>query len=92
MIRHECDKCGARMGANDPGRFIVKMEIYAAAGPVDLADEALADSETQLADVLEALKTADPDEVEDQTYRSFLFDVCDACRRTLISHPLGPSR
>ena len=36
MIRYECDKCGARMVANDPKRYIVRLEVYAAAGPVEL--------------------------------------------------------
>ena len=87
MIRYECDRCGAPLSANAPDRFIVKMEIYAAAGPVDL--DAEADTQTGLNAVLEQLRRADPGEMEDRTYRSFRFDVCDACRRTLIAKPLG---
>ncbi len=87
MIRYECDKCGARLTANDPGRFILKMEVYAAAGHIDLSlDEA---GEGSLQKVVEQLSKADPDEIEDQTYRCLRFDVCDACRKALLKSPLG---
>lgn len=77
------------MHANDAQRFIVKMEIYAAAGPVELDHETSSDSDRALADVLNDLAAADPDEVEDQTYRAFRFDVCNACRKELLARPLG---
>ena len=89
MIRYECDKCGAPLKANDPKRFIVKLEVYAAAGPIELDAESLADTESEIEAVIEKLEEADPDEVEDQTYRAFRFDLCDACRRKLLERPLG---
>ena len=92
MIRYECDKCGVPLQANDLKRFIIKMEIYAAAGPIELDRHPQSDTKTELKAVLRELKKADPDEVEDQTYRSFRFDVCDACRRELLEKPLGGVR
>lgn len=89
MIRYECDKCGTSLSANDPSRFIVKLEVYAAAGHIDQSDDDDTDSTAQLDAVLEELRTADPDDVEDKTYRCFRFDVCDDCRRKLLQHPLG---
>ena len=89
MIHYKCDKCGAAMTANDGRRFIVRIEVYAAAGHVDLAADETSSNQRQLDAVLKQLTAADPDEVEDQTYRSFRFDLCDACRRELLSRPLG---
>ncbi len=89
MIRYKCDKCGVTMGANDPRRFIVRFEIYAAAGHVDLDAEAAAQPGKGLDEVLKELAKADPDEIEDQTYRMLRFDVCDACRPALLERPLG---
>jgi hypothetical protein len=77
------------MHANDPQRFIVRMEIYAAAGVVDLDKEGARNPSADLQSVLSQLAKADPDEVEDQTYRQLRFDLCDACRRVLMSSPLG---
>lgn len=90
MIRYECDRCGVRMEANDGGRFIVRMEIFAAAEQFDL--DAQTSQSTGLTDVLSNLARADPDEIEDQTYRLLRFDVCNACRRALLAEPLrrGP--
>ena len=89
MIRYECDKCGAAMGANDARRYIVKLEVYAAAGHVDLTPDPKMDPESELKSVLEHLAKADADEMEDQTYRRFRFDVCDECRRKLLARPLA---
>ncbi len=88
MIRYECDRCGAAMMANDAQRFIVKLEVYAAAGHVDLDLNSHNDPRSEMDEILKSLSAADPDEVEDQTYRCLRFDVCDACRRTLLANPL----
>jgi len=90
MIRFECDKCGVPLQANDSQRYIVKMEIFAAAGHVDLDTESLNHTESPLKDVLDQLASADPDEVEDQTYRCFRFDLCNSCRKKVMQTPLGP--
>ena len=87
MIRYECDKCGMKMTANDAARYIVRMEIYAAAGHVDL--DAVEKSGETVADVIKQLAQADPDEIEDQTYRAMRFDLCDACCRVVLRNPLG---
>ena len=89
MIRYECDRCGVSMGANDARRYIVKIEIYAAAGHVELSEEQLTDPAGELAKVLADLASADPDEIEDQTYWALRFDVCNTCRRELQRDPLG---
>ena len=36
MIRYECDKCGASVGGNDSQRYIVRLEVFAAEGNIDL--------------------------------------------------------
>ncbi len=77
------------MGANDLRRFIVKMEVYAAAGHVDLDRDADRDVAGELDRVLESLSAANPDDIEDQTYRSFRFDVCDECRKSILARPLN---
>jgi len=90
MIRYECDRCGRPLGANDAARFIVKMELYAAAGPLEFDADALQrDGEDELESIVEQLRTADPDEVEDQTYRSLRFDLCAGCHRDFLREPLG---
>lgn len=89
MIRYECDKCGRHMAPNDAQRFIVKMEIFAAADHLDLDLDATEPDRNALSEVIESLKESNPDEIEDQTYRAFRFDVCDTCRRILLERPLA---
>jgi len=88
MIRYECDKCGASMDANDPNRFIVKLEVYAATGHIEVSEAEVNAAGEKLEAIIEQLRTADPDEIENQVYRSFRFDVCNACQRALIANPL----
>lgn len=77
------------MSANDARRFIVKMEVYAAAGHVDLDEAHGSDPAGALADVVRSLATADPDDIEDETYRAFRFDICDDCRKAILRRPLA---
>ena len=89
MIRYECDKCGASMRANDAQRYIVKIEVYAAAVHMDLSRDLAKDGPSELESVMKELAAANPDDIEDQTYRSFRFDVCDRCRKDLLVQHLG---
>ncbi|UCG33732.1 MAG: hypothetical protein JSU68_03675 [Phycisphaerales bacterium] len=89
MIRYECDRCGAGLRANDPQRYIVKIEIYAAAGPAEISDDDLRGNAGSVEELVTELARADPDEIEDQVYRCFRLDLCDQCRKALIAKPLG---
>ncbi len=90
MIRFECDKCGTPLTPNDTGRFILKIEAYAAASPVDIAAaDAGGDTSEQIRRIIDGLTNADPDLVEDQTYRMLQFDLCAACHRAYLANPLG---
>ena len=91
MIRYECDRCQTPMSANDENRYIVKLEVFAAASPLDLTHDDTENASGKLQEVLEQLRNTDPDEIEDKTYRNFRFDVCDNCRKHLIANPLALS-
>ena len=89
MIRYACDRCGAALTANDPRRYVLKMEIYAAAAPLEITPADLARDHTpEIRRLVEQLAQADPDEIENRTYRVLRFDLCDACRREWLKHPL----
>ncbi len=88
-IRYECDRCGVSLGANDGQRYVVRIEIFAAAGPVELDLDSSKDAGQEMNNVLKTLASANPDDVEDRTYRNFRFDLCDACRKKVMERPLG---
>jgi hypothetical protein len=78
------------MTANDPRRFILKMEVYAAAAPIEFArEERERDHTEELNHLVEELAEADPGEIEDQTYRIMRFDLCRDCQREILKRPLG---
>lgn len=90
MIRYECDKCGRRLSAAGDDRFIAKMELYAAGGPIEFTEADLnCDPAKEIRSVLDQLSAADPDQIEDQNYRSLRFDLCADCHRALLTNPLG---
>lgn len=90
MIRFECDKCRRPLAANDARRYIVKIEAYAAAGPIEFeADDLNRDHTDQIEALIDDLSDANPDAVEDQTYRCFRFDLCVDCHRAFLAKPLG---
>ena len=90
MIRFECDKCRRPLTANDTQRYIVKIEAYAAAGPIEFAaDELNRDHTSQIEALIDDLSSSDPGAIEDQTYRCFRFDLCADCHRAFLTKPLG---
>lgn len=77
------------MSANDSGRYIVRIEVFAAADHIDLDQARSNSSPNALEEVLRDLKQANPNEIEDRTYRQMRYDLCDRCRRSFLIDPLG---
>jgi len=89
VIRYRCDRCGTMLDADGADRYIVTIEAYAAAGPLDFTDEDLRkDCSEQIRKLIGELEKSDVDAVEDQVYRRFRFDLCGGCHRHLLDHPL----
>ena len=91
MIRYECDACGEPMQANDPARFIVKMEVYASLNPLE---DGLDDDDDQLLEIQEILERMDDMEDErigEDVYQQLRFDLCSDCRKAFLQNPLGRS-
>jgi hypothetical protein len=65
------------------------MEVFAAADHIDLDVHASAAPAQELKTLVESLARANPDEVEDRTYRLLKFDLCDECRGKFLADPLG---
>jgi hypothetical protein len=89
-IHYVCDACGIRLAEKDQNRFIIKIEAYAAAGVLEISDQDLQrDTAAELARTMDELRRADPSDMEDQTYRSFTFDLCPKCHKAFLKRPLG---
>jgi len=80
MISYTCDLCGRTMIENDPLRFVVKIEIFAARDPLELCDDDLIDDRRD--------ELAQMQDVDEQLYQSHLYDLCRECRQQYQEDPL----
>ena len=88
MIHYTCDLCGARLDGLDQ-RFVVKIEVYAAAeerahAHVDELDE----GDDDLEELTEQLAHSDPPRADEANYQGLRFDLCPRCQRRYLSDPL----
>jgi len=90
VIRYRCDGCGRWLADDDPARYIVRIEAFAAAPPLRITKADLErDHRAEIRRLIDELSQVSPDEVEDQVYRCFRFDLCSECYRSYIRNPLG---
>ncbi len=82
--------CGKDLAARGAGRYIVRVEVFAAESPIEFAEQDLArDHRAEIRDLIDELSRANPDDIEDQTYRRFRFDLCADCQRGYLKDPLS---
>lgn len=90
VIRYRCDGCQLDLKRDGSNHFIVKIEAFAAAGKLEFNEEDLQrDHAAEMETIIRNLACTSPDEIEDQVYRSFRFDLCPECHRSFLRHPLA---
>jgi len=90
MIHFTCDLCGKPLLADEDTRYVVKVEVYAAYDPMEIAPEDLQDDRSdEIRDLLDEMADMDPEHLEDQVYKSFRFDLCGACHAAYLKDPLS---
>jgi hypothetical protein len=93
MLTYWCDGCGAELRPDDGSRFVVRIEAFAAAGPLEITGDDLArDHGEEIRRLLGQLKGRNPDEIEDAVYRRMCFDLCPPCHRRFLESPLAGLR
>ena len=93
MIHFTCDMCGKTLLADEDTRYIVRIETYAAYDPMEITGKDLEDDRSDdIRDLLDAMEDASADDLEDQVYKSFRFDLCPACHAEYIQDPLLTTR
>jgi hypothetical protein len=90
MIRYSCDLCKRDLDPERDLRYVVKVEVCAALDPA-VADEQDDDRDhlQEIQDILERLEDAESEQVGDDVYREFRFDLCPECQRKFVQNPLG---
>ncbi len=71
---------------------MVNMQIYAAADqPLEISvDDLLRDHIAEINRLLEEMQTMDEEELMEDVYVEYKFDLCRQCQKALIYHPLPP--
>jgi hypothetical protein len=89
MIRFCCDGCRKTLQPNDPQRYILRIELFAAAEHLQVSPQDLArDHRAEIQRILNQLQRANPDQIEDQVFRAFRFDLCADCHQRYLRNPL----
>jgi len=89
MIHFTCDMCGKPLLADEDVRYIVKVEVYAAYDPMEVTEDELEEDHlSEMSEIIERMKDMDTEELEDQVYKSFRFDLCPACHQAYLRDPL----
>jgi hypothetical protein len=89
MIRYRCDRCGKDLPPGAADRFVVRIEVFAAEGPLEItAQDLQRDHAAEIRRTIEQLSGMPLDEVEDKVYRSFRFDLCGKCHAAYLRDPL----
>lgn len=88
-----CDRCGETLLVESDVRYRVRIEVFAAYDPLELTRGDLErDLEQEMADLIERMRSMDPEELESQVYKRFDFDLCPDCQRRYLEDPLGRGR
>lgn len=90
MIRYICDLCGASLKEQDI-IYELNIQVHAIYQPlkIDLVD-LLRDHTDEIRQLVEALEDSDPQELQDQVYKTFKFHLCPSCQRKYTRDPLSP--
>ncbi len=92
MIKYICDLCGKSLKGNEV-IYELSIQVHAIYQPlhIDLVD-LLEDHMDEIRRLIEELKDKDPQELQDQIYKTFKFHLCPACQRKYIKDPFAPLR
>jgi hypothetical protein len=89
MMHFSCDFCGKDMTPDEAGRYVLKMEAYAA-NPTELTEDDLdADHVEEMARMLSELEDSDEGPQVLPLCKKMRFDLCPACFGKFVNDPLG---
>ena len=88
MLHFSCDLCGKDLTDGRDSRYVVRMEVYAAADPAQLTDADLSDD--QLEAVGQLLRDGDDADAEPApAYKKLQYDLCPPCHKKFLADPLN---
>jgi hypothetical protein len=91
MITHICDRCG-RPIEKGRLRYTAKIQVYAAADPLEITlEDLLRDTKREMDEILGQCEELNEEELMRDVYVEFQFDLCRACQKAYLADPLAVS-
>ena len=89
MITHICDRCGRPIQKGQL-RYIAKIEVLAAADPLEITlEDLLRDTRREMDALLAQCEQSSEEELMRDVYVKFEFDLCRACQKSYVTDPLS---
>jgi len=89
MITHICDRCGRPIEKGQL-RYTAKIEVFAAADPLEITlDDLLRDSRREMDALLEQCEHLTEEQLMRDVYVKFEFDLCHFCQKSYVTDPLS---
>ncbi len=89
MITYICDRCGRPL---DQGqlRYIARIEVLAAADPLEITlEDLLRDSRREMDALLEQCEHLTEEQLMRDVYLKFEFDLCPSCQKAYVTDPMS---
>ncbi len=91
MITHLCDRCGRPIEQGEL-RYIARVEVFAAADPLQVtAEDLTSDVRSAMEQLIERCAGMTEEELMRDVHVAFRFDLCRRCQQTYVLNPLGGS-
>ena len=89
MITHICDRCGRPIEKGQL-RYIARIEVLAAADPLEITlEDLLRDTRREMDTLLAKCEQFSEEELMRDVYVKFEFDLCRACQKSYVTDPLS---
>jgi hypothetical protein len=87
-----CDLCGKQIPPHL--HYVVRIDVFADPSIPDMSAEELAamDADATFEKLIEQMKHASAQELEDQVFKRVEYRICRACQREFLANPLGRPR
>ncbi|PYJ80855.1 MAG: hypothetical protein DME22_22990 [Verrucomicrobia bacterium] len=89
MITHICDRCG-RPIEQGKLRYIAKIQVFAAADPLEITlEDLLRDTRREIDRLLQQCEELTEEELMRDVFVKFEFDLCRTCQKAYVTDPLS---
>jgi hypothetical protein len=87
MMHFSCDLCGKDLTPSATGRYVVRIEVFAAHDPAELTEDDL--DADHLEEIGQLLSEEGADAEPAPVSQELRYDLCPSCHKKFLADPLG---